>query len=125
MPPVEIEELEDNYQSPEQHLEHLLQAHQGDAKKLLAFTFGYLNRNTAFFQDPEASKVLARLLRDVKGAPKASTPAPVAQKLSPTPPPTLVQFWTLPDQITAMQASAHAAHSLVNVRSWRSIIKLV
>jgi hypothetical protein len=92
MPPVEIEELDDNYQSPEEHLDQLLKAHQGDAKKLLAFTFGYLNKNTSFFKDSEASKVLARLLRDVKGAPKASNPIPVAQKAPPpTAPPTPVR----------------------------------
>ena len=90
MPPIEIEELDDNYQSPEEHLQQLLQAHQGDAKKLLAFVFGYLNKETAFFKDPDASKVLARLLRDVKGVPKASTQSSIPQQTSPAPPPTPV-----------------------------------
>ena len=52
MPPIEIEELDDNYQSPEEHLQQLLQAHQGDAKKLLAFVFGYLNKKHRFLQGP-------------------------------------------------------------------------
>ena len=107
MPPIEIEELDDNYQSPEEHLQQLLQAHQGDAKKLLAFVFNYLNKSTAFFKDPDASKVLARLLRDVKGAPKAATQSSTAPKLSPAPPVTPVRKLTL-HQITSMHVALFA-----------------
>ena len=79
MPPVIIEELDDDL-TPEQHLDHLLRFHEGDAKKLLATTFAHLKRTTSFFEDPEASKVLARLLRNTKGpAAKAAQPSTPAQ----------------------------------------------
>ena len=66
MPPVVIEELDDDL-SPAQHFDHLLRFHEDNAKKLLAATFAFLKQKTSFFDDPDASKVLARLLRDVKG----------------------------------------------------------
>ena len=79
MPPVIIEELDDDL-TPEQHLDHLLRFHDGDAKKLLSATFSHLKRKTSFFDDPDASKVLARLLRDTKGAAaKPAQPATPAQ----------------------------------------------
>lgn len=79
MPPVTIEELDDDL-TPEQHLDHLLRFHEGDAKKLLATTFKHLKHKTSFFDDPDASKVLARLLRDTKGtAAKPAQPATPAQ----------------------------------------------
>ena len=78
MSKVVIEELDDDL-TPEQHFDHLLRFHEENAKKLLTATFAYLKRKTNFFDDPEASKVLARLLRDVNGPaakPKAVSAAP-------------------------------------------------
>ena len=78
-----ITELEDDEPASklDDQLDQLLSAHNDDAKKFLATIFNHLNRRTSFFKDPEASKVLARLLRDVKG-PAAKIPAqsaPVAK----------------------------------------------
>ena len=79
MPPVVIEELDDEL-TPDQHLDHLLRFYEDDAKKLLGVTFAYLKRRTSFFDDPDASKVLARLLRDTKGpAAKPIRPSTPAQ----------------------------------------------
>lgn len=58
----------------DQKLDQLLDAHDGDPKKLLATTFRFLSGRTRFFDDPEVSKVLARLLRDTK------KPAGVSEK---------------------------------------------
>ena len=81
MPPVIIEELDDDL-TPQQHLDHLLRFHDGDARKLLATTFSHLKSKTSFFDDPDASKVLARLLRDTKGAAaKPAQPATPAQSI--------------------------------------------
>ena len=74
---TEIEEDESTSKLDDQ-LDRLLSAHNDDAKKYLATVFDHLNRRTSFFEDPEASKVLARLLRDVKG-PAAKKPAQSAE----------------------------------------------
>lgn len=74
MPPVIIEELDDDL-TPEQHFDALLRFHGDDAKQLLAATFSYVKSRSPFFDDPDASKVLARLLRDVKGPAVKPTPA--------------------------------------------------
>lgn len=73
MPPVVIEELDDDL-TPEQHLNHLLRFHEDEPKKLLATVFKHLKQKTSFFDDPNVSKVLARLLRDVKGPDSKATP---------------------------------------------------
>ena len=69
-----IEEL-DPASDPTQYddqLERILIDHQGDGKKFLASVFDFLDRKSRFFNDPNVSKTLARLLRDVK---QRSTPA--------------------------------------------------
>jgi hypothetical protein len=50
-----------------------LDAHDRNGKQFLATVFDYLDRKSRFFQDPEVSKTLARLLRDVKQRGKPST----------------------------------------------------
>lgn len=50
----------------DQLLDQLFKAHKGDAKRLIARTFRFLEQRTSFFEDPDTSKVLARLLRDVQ-----------------------------------------------------------
>ena len=47
-------------------LDKLLSSSRNDAYKVLSTTFGFLKRKTAFFERADASKQLARLLRDVK-----------------------------------------------------------
>jgi hypothetical protein len=43
-------------------LERILIDHQGDGKKFLASVFDFLDRKSRFFNDPNVSKTLARLL---------------------------------------------------------------
>lgn len=62
----EIDEILESY-TAEQLFRELLQRHDHNPKKFLAATFAFLKQGSAFFDDPEASKVLARLLRDTKG----------------------------------------------------------
>lgn len=75
MAPVVIEELDDDL-TPEQHLDHLLRFHEDDPKKLLSTVFAHIKKRSSFFDDPNVSKILARLLQAVKGP---------ATKLSPSP----------------------------------------
>ncbi|CAL8468604.1 g8144 [Coccomyxa elongata] len=64
-------------------LEHILVAHQRDGKAFLATCFDFLNRNTAFFKDPNVSKTLARLLRDVKQSGQPAKPSvPLASTIA-------------------------------------------
>lgn len=56
-------------------LEHILVAHQRDGKAFLATCFDLLNRKTAFYKDPNVSKTLARLLRDVKQSGQPAKPS--------------------------------------------------
>lgn len=71
-----IEEIDDSLEqySVSQLYDELLRRHAQNAKSLLASTFAHLNKETQFFKDPEASKVLARLLRDVNGSAAKKTP---------------------------------------------------
>ena len=52
----------------EDALERILIESGRDATKFLAAVFAFLHAKTSFFAQPDASKVLARLLRDVKKA---------------------------------------------------------
>ena len=52
----------------EDALERILIESSRDATKFLAAVFAFLHAKTNFFSQPDASKVLARLLRDVKKA---------------------------------------------------------
>ena len=70
-----IEEIDEvlESQTPEQLFAELLKRNDADVKAFLASTFAYLKQHSKFFDNPEASKVLARLLRDVN-TPKPSKP---------------------------------------------------
>ena len=70
-----IEEIDEalESQTSEQLFAELLKRNDSDVKAFLASTFAYLKQHSKFFDNPEASKVLARLLRDVN-APKPSKP---------------------------------------------------
>lgn len=91
-----IEEIlpEDDPIRFDDQLERILIAHQRNGKAFLATCFDFLNRQTAFFKDPNVSKTLARLLRDVKqgaqqaepssiGATSAATTTPAVAKSTP------------------------------------------
>ena len=56
--------------------QHIFEEHQQKPYKFLASAFEFLSQETSFFEQPDASKLLARLLRDTK-AKKAPT-KPVA-----------------------------------------------
>ena len=62
----EIDETLESYTS-DQLFKELLQRHGDSPKQFLAAAFVFLKQKSGFFDDPEASKVLARLLRDTKG----------------------------------------------------------
>lgn len=78
-----IEEIlpEDDPTRFDDQLERILIAHQQDGKAFLATCFDFLNRKTAFFKDPNVSKTLARLLRDVK---QSGQPAKSSIPLAPS-----------------------------------------
>ena len=61
----ELDETLDTY-SDDQLLAELLKR-SSDSKAFLAAAFAHLKKETKFFDSPDASKVLARLLRDVNG----------------------------------------------------------
>lgn len=87
-----IEEIEEG--ASDQRLQQLLDEHGREPKRFLETVFRFLAQRTVFFDDPDASKVLARLLRDVKKASGAAKPAPKpaasAQPAASTPPPSSV-----------------------------------
>lgn len=62
-----IEELDDSdaFQFDDT-LERILIAQKRDGYKFLEVVFAFLERHSSFFKQPDASKQLARLLRDVK-----------------------------------------------------------
>ena len=79
-------------------LDKLLSSSRNDAYKVLSTTFEFLKRKTAFFERADASKQLARLLRDVK-APAAK--AANGKQSAATPPagpstPSVVRLGTAP-----------------------------
>ena len=90
-----IEELDaDELPGPyDAQLEAILRDSKNDAFKFLQATFAFLKARTAFFESEDASKQLARLLKEVKpsrAAPKAavanghaSKPTPPAPKAAP------------------------------------------
>ena len=68
-PHTVIEELTDDPSNALQYddaLERVLIGEQRDGYKFLAAVFGFLDRHSKFFSQADASKQLARLLRDVK-----------------------------------------------------------
>lgn len=79
-------------------LERILIDHQGDGKKFLASVFDFLDRKSRFFNDPNVSKTLARLLRDVK------------QRSTPAQPPKAAAG-------TAVNGSSHTVHSSGSVKT--------
>lgn len=81
-----IEEIlpEDDPTRFDDELERILIAHQRDGKALLATCFDFLNRKTAFFKDPNVSKTLARLLRDVKQGSTSNKPSGAAPSTTST-----------------------------------------
>ncbi|EIE22427.1 CS-domain-containing protein [Coccomyxa subellipsoidea C-169] len=85
-----IEEIlpEDDPTRFDDELERILIAHQRDGKALLATCFDFLNRKTAFFKDPNVSKTLARLLRDVKQGSTSNKPSGAAPSTTSTGTPT-------------------------------------
>jgi hypothetical protein len=76
-----IEELDSDQFRFDQDLERMFHEHERRPKELLATVFDFLDRKSPFFRDPNVSKTLARLLRDVKNksmpaaAPTAPKPA--------------------------------------------------
>lgn len=71
-------------------LDTIWKAHQQNGKEFLATIFDFLDRKSKFFHDPDVSKTLARLLRDVKQKAKPAqkaaavngSPAPSNQQVS-------------------------------------------
>ena len=80
-----IEEVDPSFDPTrfDQELDSILEDCGNDGKAFLALIFRFVDRRTDFFRPTEASKELARLLRDVRqarGPPAARTspaPAPV------------------------------------------------
>lgn len=83
-----IEEIEDGegLQSHpyDDQLERVLIDQNRDGYKFLTAVFDFVDRHSKFFQQPDASKQLARLLRDVKqrSAPTPTTKRSAASSLS-------------------------------------------
>ena len=66
-------------------LDRLLSSSRNDPYKVLTVTFEFLKRKTAFFERADASKQLARLLRDVKAPAAKPANGQAAAKPSPGP----------------------------------------
>ena len=66
-------------------LDRLLSSSRNDPYKVLTITFEFLKRKTAFFERADASKQLARLLRDVKAPAAKPANGQAAAKPSPGP----------------------------------------
>lgn len=73
-----IEELDPDQFRFDEDLERMFHEHERRPKELLATVFNFLDRKSPFFRDPNVSKTLARLLRDVKNQsmPAAAPAAP-------------------------------------------------
>ena len=71
-----IEELDD-FEPPKtaSPFEAIFEAHQRKPFKFLTSAFEFLAEETSFFEQPEASKLLARLLRDAKANKAPAKPA--------------------------------------------------
>ena len=105
-----IEEItdEDGATSFDGSLQEILKASGNDGKQMLASVFAFLKQNTSFFEDPEASKVLARLLRDVKKLPtKGATSSLKPQQPDPNKNPELPQVI----QVTGTRLACGELHS--------------
>ena len=61
-----IEELDPDQFRFDDDLERIFHEHERRPKDFLAAVFDFLDRKSPFFRDPNVSKTLARLLRDVK-----------------------------------------------------------
>ena len=61
-----IEELDPDQFRFDDDLERMFHEHERRPKDFLAAIFDFLDRKSPFFRDPNVSKTLARLLRDVK-----------------------------------------------------------
>lgn len=61
-------------------LERIYHEHERRPKELLATVFDFLDRKSPFFKDPNVSKTLARLLRDVKTKKLQATAQPASQR---------------------------------------------
>ena len=88
-----IEELSpDEQPGPfDTELEALLKSSRNDAYKFLSTSFEFLKRKTAFFERADASKQLARLLKEVKTPPAkaANGHAPSSGPSTPS----VVRYW--------------------------------
>lgn len=73
-----IEELDPEQFRFDDDLERIFHDHERRPKEFLATVFDFLDRKSPFFRDPNVSKTLARLLRDVKNKslPTAAQTAP-------------------------------------------------
>ena len=72
-----IEELDPDQYRFDEDLAKIYHEHERRPKDFLAAIFDFLDRKSTFFKDPNVSKTLARLLRDVKtkGLPATAQPA--------------------------------------------------
>lgn len=61
-----IEELDSDQFRFDDDLERIYYEHERRPKDFVATIFDFLDRKSPFFKDPNVSKTLARLLRDVK-----------------------------------------------------------
>ncbi len=77
-----IEELDtDEVPQPSSPFRSIFEDHQQKPYKFLASVFEFISQETPFFEQPEASKLLARLLRDTKA--KKPTVKPAAAQPEP------------------------------------------
>ena len=74
-----IEELDPDQFRFDEDLEKMYHEHERRPKDLLATVFDFLDRKSPFFKDPNASKTLARLLRDVKNKGLQATGQPASR----------------------------------------------
>ena len=83
-----IEELDaDEQPGPyDAQLDQILRDKRSDAYAFLSATFEFLKRKTAFFEREDASKQLARLLKEVKPKPAASKAVPNGSAAKPSTP---------------------------------------
>ena len=68
-----IEELDPDQFRFDDDLERMFHECERQPKEFLAAVFDFLDRKSPFFRDPNVSKTLARLLRDVKNRNLSST----------------------------------------------------
>ena len=74
-----ITELDPDHFRFDSDLEKIYHEHERRPKELLATVFEFLDRKSPFFKDPNVSKTLARLLRDVKNKGLQATVQPASQ----------------------------------------------